>query len=493
MKELECRDYQVRAIAEIRRCFHEGCRRVILCSPTGSGKTVMFCLCIDTALRKKPDARVLLIAHREELIEQISAQLEDLGRVHSVLVQNDPRFIPGHQLQVASIATLVRREEELKRSYDLIVIDEAHHTPAAMYRKVLKLSPFVIGATATPYRLDGRPLGDYYDGLVIAAQVKELIGLGYLAKPAQHTRAAPDLTGVEEKDGDYVPSSLAERMAKPELVAQVIQEWNEKARGKRTIVYSVVIDHGAMLLEAFRSAGANAEMITGETAKGERKRIVADFREGRLDVLVNCMVFVEGFDVPECEAIVLARPTKSRGLWKQMCGRGLRPAPGKSECLLLDHAGLYSVHGSIVADEHPTLVRRVEPKERIAKCPACKKEVDPEDEKCPWCGAELAAKEELADEADAPEREYALATGAMVCIEDPKLLYLSLAERARARARALRNRSRNWAARLRSEFRRLFGRWPETEDQGPDPALHTTVKRGHVIWVTPLPGEESPP
>jgi superfamily II DNA or RNA helicase len=431
---------------------------------------------------------VLVVAHRLELIDQISNQLVALGREHSVLLQKDPRFVEGHALQVASIGTLVRRPKELARKYDLLVIDEAHHTAASTYRTIIGMAPHVIGATATPYRLDGRPLGHYYERIIVAAHVHELVAQGYLAKPRQYVRAAPELSGVPlDSDGDYVKNKLAEKMMKPEIVAQVIQQWALNAANRRSIAYSVNIEHGEVLRQAFLAQGATAALITGETPDDLRRQLVQDFRSGALQVLVNCMVFVEGLDVPECDAIVLARPTKSRSLWRQMCGRGLRVATGKTDCVLLDHGNLYRCHGSVLAQDIVSLDASVKAKSEKRQCPQCKEWIDRLEEQCPFCDTTI---QKLDDDEEPlgpmPGPEFVIAAGAMVCIDEPDALYAALARAAFARAAKDREPHRA-ASRLRHEFRRLVGRFPSDADQQQASAeLKTAVVHGRPVWVALL-------
>jgi superfamily II DNA or RNA helicase len=231
---------------------------------------------------------------------------------------------------------------------DLVLVDEAHHATAKSWRRILDCFPVaaLVGLTATPVRRSGTGLGDVFQALVEAPQVAELIADGYLVGTRVFGPAVgPDLRGVHTRGGDYVESEVAARVDQPLLVGDVVTHWLWHAAGRRTIVYAASVAHSLHLAAAFRAAGIVAEHLDGTTPAEERDRILQRMADGVVDVVCNCAVLAEGFDCPAVGCIVIARPTRAFGLYKQMIGRGLRPAEGKLHCIVLDHAGATEMHG----------------------------------------------------------------------------------------------------------------------------------------------------
>jgi DNA repair protein RadD len=177
--------------------------------------------------------------------------------------------------------------------------------------------------------------------------VKELTDLGFLVPTEVYAPVRPDLTGVHVKRGDYVESELAERMNTQKLVGDIVEHWFRLAERRRTVVFAVNVAHSVHLRDEFRRAGVLAEHLDGSTPVEERDSILKRLAAGEIEIVTNCLVLTEGWDSPDVSCIVLARPTKSLGLNRQMTGRGLRPAPGKTDCLVLDHAGAVFHHGFV--------------------------------------------------------------------------------------------------------------------------------------------------
>jgi superfamily II DNA or RNA helicase len=344
----DLRPYQVKLIGDISAAFAAGHRRVLAVSPTGSGKTVIAGEAIRRALaRGKP---TLALAHRREIISQTAEKLRAVGIEPGIIMAGEP-FEPLLPVQVASVQTLfergIRRETIAMPPASLIFIDEAHHTPAATYRKIVETYPesYVLGLTATPERGDGRGLGDDYEVLVEGPQVAELIELRFLVPTKVYAPTVPDLTGVETRQGDYVAAQLERRMNTNRLVGDIVEQWRKHGQGRQTVVFASGVDHSRHIRDAYREQGVKAEHIDGSTPRGERDAILAQLAAGDITVVTNCMVLTEGWDVPDLGCGVLARPTKKMGLYRQMGGRILRPAPGKADAILIDHSGAVHRHG----------------------------------------------------------------------------------------------------------------------------------------------------
>jgi DNA repair protein RadD len=204
----------------------------------------------------------------------------------------------------------------------------------------------IIGLTATPCRADGKGLGNIFDTLVETATISDLVAAGHLVPTVVYAPVRPDLTGVRVERGDYVEKQLAERMNTAQLVGDSIENWHRIAQRRRTVVFAVDVAHSAHLRDEFRRSGVLAEHIEGSTPLEGRDSTLAKLARGVVEVVCNCTVLTEGWDCPEVSCVVLARPTKSLGLYRQMIGRVLRPASGKKKgALVLDHAGTVFVHG----------------------------------------------------------------------------------------------------------------------------------------------------
>lgn len=339
---MNLRDYQAKVIEEFECTVESGTKRIIIVAPTGAGKTV-----IASALIKKYAMRrrgVLVLAHRREIITQTSQKLHSHGVAHGIIQAGiTPR--PLEDVQVASIQTLWARAMHTGRMdlppADLLVIDECHHAPAATYRKIIEGYPnaVLLGLTATPCRGDGRGLGGIFEKIIECPQVAELIEQGHLVKTRVYAPAEPDLKGVRVQAGDYVEAQLADRMDKPKLIGDIITNWHKYGERRKTVAFAVNVRHSIHLRDEFIRSGVRAEHIDGSTPKPERDASLARLASGEIELITNCMVLTEGFDLPEMGCCILARPTKKMGLYRQMIGRVLRPAPGKTDAIVIDHSG----------------------------------------------------------------------------------------------------------------------------------------------------------
>lgn len=346
----DLRPYQKQVIQDCRQSFADGVRRILLVAPTGAGKTVLASSLIEGALGK--DRRALFLVHRRELLNQAARKLYDVGLDCGVIAAGfEPR--PGERVQLASISTLHSRAMRTRRmdlpEADLVVVDEAHHATAKSWSDIVAAYPqaAIIGLTATPCRADGRGLGDIFQKLVCCPDVAELVKLGHLVGTRVYAPPPPDLSDVAVQAGDYNVQQLGKKMNQDGLVGDVVTHWLKYAGGVPTLVYAVDVAHSMHLRDEFCRAGVNAGHIDGTTPADERDSTLDQLRRGVLDVVCNCQVLTEGFDAPDVGCIVLARPTKSFGLYRQIVGRGLRPAKGKHTCLVLDHSGGTLEHGFV--------------------------------------------------------------------------------------------------------------------------------------------------
>lgn len=330
-------------------------KNVMLQMPTGAGKTILFSSVINDII-KVPDSKILIIAHRKELLDQISSHLSKYNIEHGIISSTRKRSLEKN-VQVASIQTLTHKNnEEITKSFvpDFIVIDEAHHTLANTYDQLWKLYPrsWKLGVTATPCRINGAPFTNHFSELISSLSVKELIEKGFLSDYTFYTEN-PDsdlskaILSIKKKSstGDYRIDDLLQNLNVERHVKKLVLSYSTYANGLKGIVYCISIEHAHNICEAYKNIGVVAEYIDSKTPKTEREQIVQDFKEGKIQVLVNVDIFSEGFDCPDVEFIQMARPTWSLSKYMQQVGRGLRTSPGKDKTIILDNAGMYARFG----------------------------------------------------------------------------------------------------------------------------------------------------
>jgi DNA repair protein RadD len=343
--------HQTDVLARLDASLAAGRRRPLLAMATGSGKTVLIAHVINRAVAR--GERVIFLAHRHELITQASARLLAAGvRDHAILKAGFPMHLMA-PVQVGSVQTIHVRAFRSRKielgDFNLIVIDEAHHSRAATYQQIIDAYPnaIIIGLTATPCRGDGLGLGNIFDDLIEGASVEALIRDGHLVGTKVYAPYRPDLRGVrvDRKKADYDEGQLASAMDRQQLVGDLVTHWLKHAAGRRTVVFATGVKHSVHIRNEFRSAGIAAEHIDGKTPQDERDDILRRLSAGEVSVVSNCQVLVEGWDQPAVSCLILARPTRQLGMFRQMVGRVLRPAPGKDHALILDHSGATFDHG----------------------------------------------------------------------------------------------------------------------------------------------------
>jgi DNA repair protein RadD len=369
------RENQHAAIARIRQSFAQGHRAPLLCAPCGFGKTRVFAhICAAAAAKGN---RVLLLAHRVELVQQISEALSDEGCAHGYIA-GGYGWSAGASVHVASVFSMPSRLEAVNP--DLVIVDEAHHAVAdTVWGRVLAAYPRakVLGVTATPCRLSGQGLDDVFDDLIEGPSYDELIEQGFLTPVKVYAPPTVDATGLRTRAGDYQAREVIDLVDQPRITGDCIAHYRRIAPGARAVVFDVSVEAAGRRAAAFRDAGFTAAAIDGKTDRAVRALAVRDFREGRLQVLVSCDLISEGFDLPAIEVGICLRPTQSLSLWLQQSGRVLRPFPGKTHAILFDHAGNTLRHGLPTERRAWSLagitetLKRAQPRAGLRTCPAC--------------------------------------------------------------------------------------------------------------------------
>lgn len=356
--DTELRDYQVESKKKIYNAWQKH-RSVMFQMPTGTGKTRLFVSIVkdlhNWGITNKKAVKTLILAHRQELIEQISENVGyHYGLAHGVIMS---RFWQQENLptQIASVQTLKRRLNKWKeKGFDLIIVDEAHHALAETYVTILKTFPNakVLGVTATPYRMNRASFKPLFDELITSKSVGEFINTCWLSnyeyfsvKPDSNIQKLIDNIDEFAFDGDYAESALTRIFDNVKIRAKIVDTYLKYAKGKRGIVYTIDITHNNHVRDEFIKAGIKAVAIDSHTPKERRKELVSDFRKGKIDILCNVNIFSEGFDCPDVEFIQLARPTQSLSMYLQQVGRGFRITEGKEKVIFLDNVGLYNRFG----------------------------------------------------------------------------------------------------------------------------------------------------
>ena len=392
---MNLREYQLEAVENLREKIRAGLRSLVLVSPTGSGKTVMASHIIDNASQKGNP--VLFLAHRKELIDQASGKLDTFEVPHGVIMAGYPLDSTA-PVQVASVQTAIRRK--LPANFKLIIVDEAHHAAAESYKKIIDLYPdaIVIGLTATPYRADGRGLGNIFQDWVRVASVTDLVDWGFLVPAKYWAPESIDLQGVKRSKVDFDETELAGRVNKPRLVGNIVEHYSKIAPGERAICFAVNCDHSRAIVDTFNASGIPAAHLDAETPRGKREDILADLALGKLLIVSNCGILSEGYDNPAISVCIQARPTMSLSLHLQQIGRVLRPHPDKVVAKVLDHAGNTLRHG-FASDDHLVdlskgIGQKKDPQEKIPTlrtCSQCYAVLPAGMTECPSCGAQLGA------------------------------------------------------------------------------------------------------
>ena len=402
------RPHQERAVAGLRQSLSSGHKRPMLQMPTGAGKTLTSAHIVAGALGK--GKRVAFVVPRKTLVDQTVREFERegisaIGVMQAAHLRTDSR----QPIQICSAQTLARRE---RPDVDLVIVDEAHemHRSILMWIADCPSIPF-IGLSATPWQ---RGMGKHYDDLLIPTTTRELIEAGFLSDFVAYAPSDPDLSGVSTKRGDYDQDELADAMDTIEITADIIATWLERGKNRPTIAFCVNRRHAAHVHERFSEAGVAAEYLDGQTPSGDdseepdptgdtRRDMFARFKSGVTKILVSIGVLTTGFDA-DVRCIIDAQPTKSRILFVQKIGRGLRTAEGKDKLIILDHAGNHLRLGRVTdirqthlddgkKRESSAKKERAEPVPKL--CPECKAVLGYRARECTACGAQIIAITEV--------------------------------------------------------------------------------------------------
>jgi superfamily II DNA or RNA helicase len=395
---IELRPFQQDLIDAVRVSLKTH-QAVMMQSPTGSGKTIKSSFMVKGALSKR--GRPWFICNRDYLVEQTSLTFHSIGVDHAIIAAGR-RFNPYQPCQVCSIDTLKNRLDKIPADCvpTVAFIDEAAHSAAGGWARVLawliSVGAKIVGLSATPDRLDGKPLNPPYQAIVPGPSVAWLISQGYLSTYRAFAPSSPALGDVKTRGGDYAVEELEEAVDKPTLIGDMVGHYRSLAMGKRAVYFCVSLAHSRHVASAFCEAGIPALHLDGSTPSHERKAAALALAEGRVSVLTNVGLMIEGFDLAAqagrdvtIEVVGLARPTKSLSIYLQMVGRALRK---KSDAaIILDHAGNIEAHGLPDDDRVWSLEGRRKSDQKadvaVKVCSACFATYRAVMKACPECGA----------------------------------------------------------------------------------------------------------
>lgn len=397
---MELRDYQKTLYENTRQAFRTS-KRVLTVAPCGAGKTYLF-----SEMIKNTNGDCLVLVHRRELKEQHERLFKELGITNA---------------RVNTYQTEANRLGQYPKPR-LLIVDEAHLSRSKRWSEIVEYyDTYTVGLTATPVRLDGKPLGDIYGAMVAGITTKELIAQNRLAPYEYYAPVTVDTDNLKIQAGDFMLKDLAQLMSDRAIYSDALKSWQRIAPGEKTIAYCVTIDHAKQTAQMFTEAGYPAVEIDGETPTKKRDQIMQDFRDGKITVLCNVGIISEGVSIDDCTCCLLLRPTESHALFWQQAMRSMRYQPGKV-AKIIDCVGNYSRNPLPDADVEWSLTQSVKkpPKMnehgdfKIRTCRECFM-VFPTADTCPFCGAkytptakEIAAHEEIQLERITEERKQEL-------------------------------------------------------------------------------------
>jgi superfamily II DNA or RNA helicase len=342
---MELRPYQLAARDEVVKAFTaDDLHSVLYALPTGTGKTVTFGA-IHNALQAERPGKTLVLAHREELLDQAAGMFERSAPGTVVGIEQGDRYAEKDcSVVIASVQTLSRGKRLGWFSPNLIITDEAHHAVAESYVKIFKrygaMQPGevkLVGCTATPKRLDKLNLASVFQRQVYNYPIRQAIEEGYLCDiRGYRVRSDVNLDKVKTLGGDFNQGELAAAVMDQNRTRKALSHWWSVARNRQTVVFCASVEHAEMVAETFRSKNFKAECIHGNLGKEERRAILERFKQGETQILTNVEVLTEGFDHPPLSCVLMMRPTKSWSLYMQMTGRGTRICDGKEDLIVID-------------------------------------------------------------------------------------------------------------------------------------------------------------
>lgn len=409
MKQL--RVYQKNLINDVRQTYLQGYKSPCIVSPCGSGKSVMI-----SEIAKKTTSkgnRVLFLVHRKELKDQIANTFKWWG-------------VNMDYVEIGMVQTIVRRLEKTIKP-NLIITDENHHSLANSYKKIYEYFPNarLVGFTATPVRLNGGGLGEINDILVEGPTVTELISWGYLAPFKYYAPEIIDTSKLKIRRGEYVSKDVENLFKNKAIWGDIIKHYRKLSEGKQAICYCSSIKQSIDMAKEFNNAGIEARHIDGKTPKKERDSIIDDFREGKILILTNVDIVGEGFDVPDCNTVILLRPTQSLSLYIQQSMRGMRFKEGKT-AIIIDHVGNVGRFGTPDMEREWSLEPKkgsnstVKEENPVKQCLECFYTVQRNTKICPECGAEFTVEEMDVEEIESDLVEVGSFQGFTTDYREPK-------------------------------------------------------------------------
>lgn len=345
MSNIQLRDYQLEALEAVNREYKSKVRKQLIVLPTGTGKTIIF-----SAIAKDWNVRTLILAHRDELINQAVDKLKLFWADADVGVVKADRAEYDHQVVVGSVQSCMHKKRlaRLKeQNFQLLIVDEAHHAAANSYQKIIKKLGFLrnsgkqllLGFTATPDRCDKLGLGDTFQKIVFMRSISTMIDQGYLSKIlGRRCLTSISLDKVRTTHGDFQIGDLAAAVNVQERNAYVVDKFLEYAKDRKAVAFCTDVQHCHDLAAAFNARGIPAKAVWGAMPIDDRRQTLTELKDGTIKVCTSCGVLTEGWDESSINCVLMARPTKSRGLYVQCIGRGLRLAVDKTDCLVIDYA-----------------------------------------------------------------------------------------------------------------------------------------------------------
>lgn len=420
---MQLRPYQEALVAQIRFQYQLGHSSVLAVLSTGGGKTVIFSHIAQSAARK--GNRVCILVHRAELLDQASRSLTAMDVQHGCIRANRKMDLT-HSVQVASVQTLARRLHLIPPDFfQLLVVDEAHHTNAGTWRNVVQHfnAAKLLGVTATPIRGDGRGLGEWYQAMVLGPSSQQLTEEGFLASAKVLAPPGFDASGLRKRMGDFDQKQAAQRVNT--IMGDCVGHYRKHLPGQTAIAFCCSVAHAEAVADLFKSAGITAASIDGTMSNSCRQDLLQRLGSGEIKVLTSCALIGEGVDVPSVGGCILLRPTESVGLHLQMVGRCLRPQSGK-RAVVLDHVGNTLRLGHHLEDREWSLdgikKRDINAAPSVKVCPVCFATSPSAAQACEECGNIFPVPErhELKQVDGELVEHGAITVGSFVRFKDPK-------------------------------------------------------------------------
>lgn len=384
---MKLRPYQQQLIDDTRFQLQLGRKKVLIVLPTGGGKTVCFSHIAESASRK--GNRVCVLVHRAELLDQASRSMP----VRHGLIAAGRSMDLSHSVQIASVQTLARRLHQLPKDFfQLLIVDEAHHTTAGTWASVVEHfdSARLIGVTATPIRLDGRGLGEHYESMVVGPSAQWLTDNGFLSQAKVLAPPGIQTGGLKKRMGDFDMRQAEGLLQQGQAMGDCLTHYRQHLNGQTAIAFCCSVAHSQAVAGLFQANGVAAASIDGKMDVNRRRSLLASLGRGEIKVLTSCALIGEGVDVPSVGGCILLRPTSSVGLHLQMIGRCLRVSPGKTRAVILDHVGNTLRLGHHLEDREWTLDGEQKAKREkctsVKVCPKCFAAMSSQVSECEECG-----------------------------------------------------------------------------------------------------------